>query len=324
MTQHQAPWEAHHEGAIAPSELTSCPHCVGARLLGLPKTRPFSPAQKRWMAMGKYWEEVEAERLKADGVDFYRGRQVVLLGLALPVRGTPDFLIREGGKVVEVREVKFRTTPPASPPLAWLYQAGTYSLRYDGVPITFAVYGQMGARTEMRLDGPPPELTSVLREWADMLAPIVKEGQAIRDRFAKDGVPQDDPDVLAALANLIADLPHNPEACARSEWSCTDCFGARKASELNDYEKRQLDLFLELSEWYDQHRERIKAFDAAKKAAQEIVLAREDNCIEHNGKVFFVKVHEQTRVDTKALPQEIKDKYATFSTVRRLVVDDAE
>ena len=292
-------WKERHKDGIAATELTACPHCVASRLLDLPETREFSPQQKQRMSLGKHFQDMEADRLKEKGLDFYRGQATKLTGLAMPIIGEPDFLIRENGKVARVVEVKYRTYPPRTLPQAWLYQAGVYSIRYDDVPITYAIYS-LDERYELSLDGPPEELPAVLREWADMIAPVVKRG-----------VPLDS-------------LPHNPVACQRSGWACEGCLGARKAEEeYTDYERRRLRRYLELRQWDEDNKEQAKNWAAAKQEAQEIAMARDGEC-RFEGFVFEVRERTVRRVDTKQLPDEIRAEYTIARTEHRLRVEEEQ
>jgi len=292
-------WEERHKGALAASDVGRCLHCAAARLVELPKTKPFTPQQKRRMSVGAHFQSLERERLKGEGLDWYAGRVVKLEGLPIPVTAQPDFVVRENGSY-RIIEVKYRTFPPPELPREWQYQAGVYSLRYESCPVTFALY-DLEERQEFEMPGPPAELPGLLQEWTEALAGVL----------AGDYTPND--------------LPHEPYWCKRSEWACTDCIGQRTAdSELSTLEQARLQDYLALRIRFEALRQAEKEYDAAQQAAKEI-LAAHGGTLQHSGLVLTLRESRSTRLDTKAIPPEVRKGLPTMPVVsRRIDVKEAE
>jgi hypothetical protein len=291
-------WEEQHRGALAASEVGKCLHCAAARLVGRPKTRPYTPAQLRRMSVGVHFQRLEAMALREERRVFYAGRLVSLPGEAVPIRGFPDFVIRENGGL-RVREVKYRSWGPLEPERQWRYQVGVYRLRYHGCPGEFAIYN-LDDRAVVDAGEIPPELPLLLREWALALAGVL-EG-----RYEPE------------------ELPHEPFWCRRSEWACPDCVGARRAeTELTPLERERLGQFTELRAFYEGMRLRDREYEAARLAAQEIVAAHggEVRC---GGKVYRLRETRSVRVDTKAIPPEVRETLPASEVVSRTVVVEEE
>jgi hypothetical protein len=286
-------WQERHEGALAGSETGKCLHCSAARLLGLPKTKAFTPAQLRRMSVGMHFQGLERERLKEEGADWYAGQTVVLDGLALPVRATPDFVVRENGGY-RIIEVKYRSSPPPEIPREWGYQAGVYSLRYESCPVTFALY-DLDDRVELAMPGPPADLPALLHEWCDALRGVL------------DGQYQPH------------ELPHEPYWCKRSEWACEDCVGMRTAdTELSAIEEARFAQYLELRNRFEALKQADKEYDAAKEAAKEMIVAR--GSIVRAGMLFTVRESRSEWLDMKAIPEDVKATLPTMEVVSRTIV----
>lgn len=292
-------WEERHEGALAGSELGKCLHCAAARLVGLPKTQEYTPQQLRRMSIGHHFQALEREGLKEEGADWYAGRLVVLEGLAIPVRATPDFVIRENGGY-RIREVKYRSSPPPELPREWLYQLGIYRLRYESCPGDVALY-DFNDREVIEAGEIPPDLPVLLREWTEALAGVL------------DGRYQPH------------ELPHEPYWCKRSEWACTDCIGQRTAeTELSVIEEARFKEYEGLRLRFEALKQAEKEFDAAQDAAKEIIAAH-GGLIVRGGLSFRLGETVSERLDTKAIPPEVKATLPVKEVVsRRIWVKEVE
>jgi len=286
-------WEERHAGALAMSEVGRCLHCAGARLLEAPKTKPFTENQLRRMKIGTHFQGLEFARLREGGADFYPGRLIVLGGLALPVRGVPDFIVRENGGF-RIIEVKYRTSRPPEVPREWGYQAGAYSLRYESCPVTFAVY-DLEDREEMGMAQPPADLPVILQQWTEALAGLL------------DGQYQ------------LNDLPHEPYWCRRSEWACEDCIGLRVAdTELSVIEQKRFSEWVALRARFDALKQAEKELDAAQEAAKEM-LAAHGGTIIWQGMEYRLSESRSVRLDTKAIPPEVRETLPTQEVVSRRI-----
>jgi len=286
-------WEERHKGALAASEVGKCLHCAAARLMELPKTNEFTARQRQRMSIGAHFQAMEAFRLKELGFDFYAGRLVVLAGLALPVRGLPDFVVRENGGF-RVLEVKYRSSPPPEIPREWGYQAGIYSLRYGSCPVTFPVY-DFETREPLEMAGPPADLPVLLGEWAEALRGVL------------DGKYQPH------------ELPHEPYWCKQSEWACADCIGQRTAdTELTAIEEGRFAQYLKLRSLFEGLKQSDKEYEAAKDAAKEMIAAR--GSIVRGGMMFTLRESRSYRIDTKELDPEIRETLPQKEVVSRIIV----
>jgi len=294
-TQNAVPskWEERHKGALAASEVGKCLHCAAARLMELPKTNEFTARQRQRMSIGAHFQAMEAFRLKELGFDFYAGRLVVLEGLALPVRGLPDFVVRENGGF-RVLEVKYRSSPPPEIPREWGYQAGIYSLRYGSCPVTFPVY-DFETREPLEMAGPPADLPVLLHEWAEALRGVL------------DGKYQPH------------ELPHEPYWCKLSEWACPDCIGQRTAdTELTAIEEGRFAQYLKLRSLFEGLKQSDKEYEAAKDAAKEMIAAH--GSVVRGGMMFSLRESRSYRIDTKQLDPEIRETLPQKEVVSRIIV----
>ena len=286
-------WEEYHRGALAASEIGKCLHCAASRMVDLPKTKEFSARQRQRMSIGAHFQALESARLKENGADFYSGRHITLQGLAVPVRATPDFVVRENGGF-RIYEVKYRSSPPPEIPREWGYQAGVYSLRYDSCSVTFPVY-DFETREEMHMEGPPADLPVLLGEWAEALRGVL------------DGKYQPH------------ELPHEPYWCRLSEWACEDCIGQRTAdTELSAIEEGRFAQYLKLRTLFEGLKQSDKEYEAAKDAAKEMIAAR--GSIVRGGMMFSLRESRSYRIDTKELDPEIRETLPQKEVVSRTIV----
>lgn len=291
-------WEEQHRGALAASEVGKCLHCAAARLVGRPKTRPYTPAQLRRMSVGAHFESLEAAALREEGKAFYPGRLISLDGEGVPVRGRPDFVVqRDGG--VSIREVKYRSRGPLEPERQWRYQLGVYRLRYDGCPGEFALYS-LDDRVVVEAGEIPSDLPLLLREWR-----LALQG-ALEGKYQPE------------------ELPHEPYWCGRSEWACPDCVGVRRAqTDLTPLEQERLGQFSRLRAFYEGMRLRDREYEAARLAAQEIVAAHGGEVC-WGGRVYRLRETRSTRVDVKAIPPELRRSLPVTEVVTRTVLVEEE
>jgi hypothetical protein len=289
-------WEELHEGALAATDLRKCPHCVSSRLLGLPKTNPFSEQRKQRMSIGKHFEAMEATRLKEVAPDAYRGRVMVIHDYAIPVRLWPDFVIPVDGKAAKIIEVKYRTTAPLTIPIDWSYQAGVYQLRFGGIPAQFSVYS-LDSHNLLEQESPPEDIGDRLAEFAEMMADVLNGSLSIDD------------------------LPHDPKTCQDSEWACAECYGARHSeTDLIDYERERLMEFLELDRQAEALAQVKRDRDRAEAAVKEIVLAHEGSLtFQGNEWSCYERVQRSGYPDKEATPPEVLEQIIWKSnTVRPL------
>jgi hypothetical protein len=168
--------------------------------------------------------------------------------------------------------------------------------------VDFAIY-DMQDREEITQDTHPDDLDAIIQEWTDMMA-----------------------DLLESKISL-ADLPHEPDACKRSEWACPDCIGARTPeSEVSDYDARRLDEFLGLENRVNALSQIIKEHKAAEAGAKEIAAAHGGVVVRGGMKLELRERHQGSGfVDKEATPAEIVEQIVWKQLqVRVLKVSEVE